>query len=186
MTPDEAIELYNIEVDNHNEYCDYIRSYSNKIDELRSERQRKCMQAEDKQREIQRNQELFDSINNTTGDRDGLFSHLNKINEKVQEAASNFSSMVSSSAVKAFNLSNEFGENATNANSKLTEVFDLIGKGKSAISGTIENLNQELQALNSRIQELDSEICRAQGMIDQYESDKQRCLANMAYYDRFI
>ena len=94
--------------------------------------------------------------------------------------------MVSSSTIKAFNFNEALGENATSANSKLTEVFDLIGAGKSTVSGIIEDLNHELQNLNSRIQELDSEISRAQGMIDQYESSKQSCLVNMAYYKRLM
>lgn len=186
MTPEEACQLYNIEVSKYNDYCGYIQSYKNKIAEYRSERQNKSTSADSKRDELQRNQELFDSINVTTKSRNGLFSHLKKINSSVDEAASNFSSMVSSSTVKAFDLNEEFGESATGANSDLTEVFDLIGAGKSTVSGIIEDLNQELRDLNSRIQELDSEICRAQGMIDQYESDKQSCLANMAYYERFI
>ena len=186
MTPEEASQLYNIEQRNYYDYCGYIQSYQNKIDAYRSERQNKNILAEGKRDEIRKNQELFDSISNTTTGRDGLFSRLTKINSRVGEAASNFSSMVSSNTVKAFNLNEAFGESATGANSNLTEVFDLIGTGKSTVSGTIEELNQELQALNSRIQELDSEISRAQGMIDHYESSKQSCLANMAYYKRFM
>ncbi len=186
MTPEEAIQLYDIEQRNYYDYCDYIYSYQNKIEEYQSERQNKCVIADNKRYDIQKNQELFDLISNTTTSRDGLFSHLSQINSKVEEAASNFSTMVSSSTIKAFNLGETFGENATSANSKLTEVFDLIGKGKSTISGIIENLNNELQTLNSRIQELDSEISKIQCIIDQYESDKESCLVNMAYYERFI
>ena len=63
----------------------------------------------------------------------------------MQEAAANFSTMVSSSTVSAFHLELAFGENATNANSKLTEVFDFINSGKSSVSQMIETLNQELQ-----------------------------------------
>lgn len=186
MSPEEASQLYNMEQRKYYDYCGYVQSYQNKIAEYRLERQNKSLLADNKRDEIQKNRELFDSISNTTTSRDGLFSQLTKINRRVGEAASNFSLMVSSSTVKAFNLNEAFGENATSANSKLTEVFDLIGAGKSTVSGIIEDLNHELQNLNSRIQELDSEISRAQGMIDQYESSKQSCLVNMAYYKRLM
>jgi len=186
MTPEEAVEYYNMEKRNYYEYCSYIHSYQSRIGELRSERQNKNVLAEDKRNEIQRNQELYDSISNTTGSRDGLFSHLTTINSKVQEAATNFSTMVSSSTVNAFNLEETFGENATNANSKLTEVFDFINSGKSSVSQMIESLNQELDAINSQIQEIDMEIRNAQYMIDQYESSKQTSLVNMAYYERIM
>ena len=104
----------------------------------------------------------------------------------MQEAAANFSTMVSSSTVSAFHLELAFGENATNANSKLTEVFDFINSGKSSVSQTIETLNQELQTINSQIQEIDMDIRNAQYMIDQYESSKQTALINMAYYEKII
>lgn len=186
MTPEEAVDYYNMEQRNYYEYCSYIQTYQNRIGELQSERQNQNILADDKRNEIQRNQDLYDSISNTTGSKDGLFSHLTKINSKVQEAASNFSTMVSSSTVKAFNLEETFGEKATNANSKLTEVFDFISSGKSSVSQMIETLNQELQALNSRIQEIDMEIRNVQYMIDQYESNKQTALVNMAYYEKII
>lgn len=186
MTLEEAVEYYNMEQRNYYEYCSYIQNYQNRIGELQSERQNKNILADEKQTEIQRNQDLYDSISNTTGSKDGLFSHLTKINGKVQEAAANFSAMVSSSTVKAFNLEETFGENATNANSKLTEVFDFINSGKSSVSQTIETLNQELQTINSQIQEIDMDIRNAQYMIDQYESSKQTALINMAYYEKII
>jgi chromosome segregation ATPase len=186
LTPEEAVEYYNMEQRNYYEYCSYIQNYQNRIGELQSERQNKSILADEKQTEIQRNQELYDSISNTNGSKEGLFSHLTKINGKVQEAAANFSVMVSSSTVKAFNLEETFGENATNANSKLTEVFDFINSGKSSVSQMIETLNQELQTINSQIQEIDMEIRNAQYMIDQYESSKQTALVNMAYYERII
>ena len=186
MTPEEAVEYYNIEQRNYYEYCSYIQTYQNRIGELQCDRQNRNVLADEKRNEIQRNQELYDSISNTTGNRDGLFSHLTKINSKVQEAAANFSTMVSSSTVNAFNLEEAFGENATNANSKLTEVFDFINSGKSSVSQMIETLNQELQTINSQIQEIDMEIRNAQCMIDQYESSKQTALVNMAYYEKLI
>lgn len=186
MTPEEAVEYYNMEQRNYYEYCGYIQNYQNRIGELQSERQNKSILADEKQTEIYQNQDLYDSISNTTGNRDGLFSHLTKINSKVQEAAANFSTMVSSSTVNAFNLEEAFGENATNANSMLTEVFDFINSGKSAVSQMIEMLNQELQTINYQIQEIDMEIRNAQYIIDQYESSKQTALVNMAYYEKII
>lgn len=186
MTPEEATQLYNMEQRKCQEYCEYILSYQNKISELRSERQNKCVQVENKQTELQQNKELLEAISGTTGVHDDLFSHLTKINSKVEDAASNFKTMVSSSTVNAFDLSSAFGEKATNANSKLTEVFDAISKGTSTVSGFIESVNQELQALNACIQELDSEIRRAQAMIDQYEESKHSALTNMAYYKKFM
>lgn len=186
MTPEEATQLYNIEQRKYYEYCGYILSYQNKIGEFQSERQNKCVQAENKQTEIQKNKQLLEAISSTTGVHDDLFSHLTKINSKVEDAASNFKTMVSSSTVSSFDLCNTFGEKATSANSKLTEVFDAITKGASTISGVIENLTQELQALNARIQELDSEISKAQAMIDQYEASKRDALTNMAYYKKLM
>ena len=169
MTPEEAVEYYNMEQRNYYEYCSYIQNYQNRIGELQSERQNKNILADEKQTEIQRNQDLYDSISNTTGSKDGLFSHLTKINGKVQEAAANFSAMVSSSTVKAFYL-----------------VLDFIISGKSSVSQTIETMNQELQTINSQIQEIDMDIRNAQYMIDQYESSKQTALINMAYYEKII
>ena len=186
MTPEEAGRLYCMEQRKYYDYCYYIQSYRNKIGEYRSERQKKNVLADNKRYDIQKNQELVESIGNTTTSRDGLFSHLTQINSKIEEAATNFSTMVSSSTVNAFNLSDAFGENATSANSELSEVFELLETGRTTILGTIGVLNQELQALNARIQELDAEIYKAQGMIDQYQRNKQSCLANMAYYNRFM
>ncbi len=186
MTPDEAAQLYRIEERKYYEYCGYVLSYENKIGEYQSERQNKCVQAENKQTEIQKNKELLEAISGTTGVHDDLFSHLTKINSKVEDAALNFKTMVSSSSVSSFDLCNAFGEKATSANSQLTAVFDAISKGASTVAGVIETLNQELQALNARIQELDSEISKAQAMIDQYEASKRSCLANMAYYKKII
>ncbi len=186
MTVEEATQLYNQEQRRYSEYCGYIRSYESKIAQYRSERQSKNVAADGKREEIRKNQDLFDAINNTTTSRDGLFSHLTKINGKVEEAAANFKNMVSSDTINAFDLSNKFGESATSANSELNGVFDLISGGKNTISGIIDGLTQELQALNSRIQELDSEISKAQSMISQYESSKQGCLVNMAYYKKFM
>ena len=183
MTPEEATQLYNIEQRKYYEYCGYVVSYQNKIGEYQSERQNKRVQVENKQTEIQKNRELLEAI---TGVHDDLFSHLTKINSKVEDAASNFKTMVSSSTVSSFDLCNAFGEKATSANSQLTAVFDAISKGASTVTGVIEALNQELQALNARIQELDSEISRAQAMIDQYEASKRSCLANMAYYKKIM
>lgn len=186
MTPEEAVEYYNMEYRNYYEYCSCIQTYQNRIGELQFERQNQNILAGEKSNEIQNNQDLYDSISNTTGNKDGLFSHLTKINSKVQEAATNFSAMVSSSTVNAFNLEESFGENATKANSKLTEVFDFINSGKASVSQMIEALNQELQTINSRIEEIDMEIRNAQYMIDQYESSKQTALVNMAYYEKII
>lgn len=186
MTPDEAAQLYRIEERKYYEYCEYVLSYQNRIGEYQSERQNKCIQVENKQTEIQKNKELLEAISGTTGVHDDLFSHLTKINSKVEDAALNFKTMVSSSTVSSFDLCNAFGEKATSANSQLTAVFDAISKGASTVSGVIEALNQELQALNARIQELDSEISKAQAMIDQYEANKRSCLANMAYYKKII
>ena len=81
MTPEEAVEYYNMEQRNYYEYCSYIQNYQNRIGELQSERQNKNILADEKQTEIQRNQDLYDSISNTTGSKDGLFSHLTKINK---------------------------------------------------------------------------------------------------------
>ena len=186
MTPEEAAQLYRIEERKFYDYCTYIVSYQNKIGEYQSERQNKCVQVENKQIEIQKNRELLEAISGTTGVHDDLFSHLTKINSKVEDAALNFKTMVSSSTVSSFDLSNAFGEKATSANSQLTAVFDAISKGASTVAGVIETLNQELQALNARIQELGSEISKAQAMIDQYEASKRSCLANMAYYKKII
>lgn len=186
MTPEEAAQLYRIEERKFYDYCTYIVSYQNKIGEYQSERQNKCVQVENKQIEIQKNRDLLEAISGTTGVHDDLFSHLTKINSKVEDAALNFKTMVSSSTVSSFDLSNAFGEKATSANSQLTAVFDAISKGVSIVSEDIETLNQELQSLNTRIQELDSEISRAQAMIEQYEASKRSCLANMAYYKKII
>lgn len=186
MTPEEAMQLYNSEQRKYYDYCGYIRSYENKIAEYRIERQNKCVEADGKRAEVQKNQDLFDSISSTTSTRDGLFDHLTRINTKVEEAASNFSTMVSSNTVNAFNLGDSFGEGATGANSDLTDVFELIGSGKSTISGIIDELNRDISILESRIQDIDNEVSRAQGMINQYESSKQTCLVNMAYYKKFM
>lgn len=115
MTPEEATQLYNIEQHKYYEYCGYVVSYQNKIGEYQSERQNKCVQVENKQTEIQKNKELFEAISGTTGVHDDLFSHLTKINSKVEDAASNFKTMVSSSTVSSFDLCNAFGEKATSA-----------------------------------------------------------------------
>lgn len=186
MTQEQAMQLYNKEQQKYYEYCGYIQSYNNKVAEYQIERHNKLVSADAKQTEIKKNQDLFDSIGSTLSSRDGLFSHLTKINSKVEEAAGNFSTMVSSNTINAFNLMDTFGEEATGANSNLTEVFNLIDSGKAAISGFIEELNQEYQSIQFRIQELDSNINKAQCMISQYESDKQRCLINMAYYKKIM
>ncbi len=186
MTPEEAVEYYNMEQRNYYEYCSYIQTYQNRIGELQYERQNQNILADEKRNEIQRNQDLYDSISNTTVNKDGLFSLLTKINSKVQEAASNFSTMVSSSTVNAFNLEESFGENVTKANSKLTEVFDFIGSSKASVSQMIGTLNQELQTINAKIEEIDMDIRNAQYTIDQYESSKQTALVNMAYYEKII
>jgi len=186
MTPEEAAQLYDIEERKFYDYCGYIVSYQNKIGEYQSERQNKCIQAENKQMEIQKNKELLEAISGTTGVHDDLFSHLTKINSKVEDAAANFKTMVSSSTVNSFDLCNAFGENATSANSQLTAVFDAISRGASLVSGIIETLNQDLRVLNAQIQELDLDISKAQAMIDQYEANKRSCLANMAYYKKFM
>lgn len=186
MTPDEATQLYRIEERKYYEYCGYVLSYQNKIGEYQSERQNKYVQVEDKQTEVQKNKELLEAISGTNGVHDDLFSHLTKINSKVEDAASNFKTMVSSSTVNSFDLCNAFGEKATSANSQLTAVFDAISKGVSTVSDVIENLSQELQTLNARIQELDSDISKAQAIIDQYEASKRCCLTNMAYYKKFM
>ena len=86
MTPEEATQLYNIEQRKYYEYCGYVVSYQNKIGEYQSERQNKCVQVENKQTEIQKNKELFEAISGTTGVHDDLFSHLTKINSKVEDA----------------------------------------------------------------------------------------------------
>lgn len=126
MTPEEATQLYNIEQHKYYEYCGYVVSYQNKIGEYQSERQNKCVQVENKQTEIQKNKELFEAISGTTGVHDDLFSHLTKINSKVEDAASNFKTMVSSSTVSSFDLCNAFGEKATSANSQLTAVYAIV------------------------------------------------------------
>lgn len=94
MIPEEATQLYNSEQRKYYDYCGYIQSYENKIAEHRFEYQNKCVLADDKKNEIQRNQDLFDSISNTTTARDGLFSHLTQINTKVEEAATATSAIV--------------------------------------------------------------------------------------------
>ena len=94
MTAEEASQHYNSEQRRYNELCGYIRSYQNKIAEYRSERQKKVVLADEKRKEIQKNQNIFDSISNTTSSREELFSHLSQINSKVQDAAGNFSTMV--------------------------------------------------------------------------------------------
>lgn len=184
MNPEESSQLLAIEERKYIECCECINIYQNKIAEFQSERQNKCVLVENKQEEIRKNEELLEAINSTASAKDGLFSHLSNINSKVEEASSNFKAMASSSSVISFDLSNAFGEKATSANSKLTDVFDAIKGGASAISDVIETLNQELHVLNTRIQELDSEIGRAQLMIDRYEESKHSSLANMAYYKR--
>ncbi len=186
MTPDEIAQLYNVEERKYYEYCGYITSYQNKIGEYQSERQNKCTQVENKQTEIKKNKELLEAISGTTGVHDDLFSHLTKINSKVEDAALNFKTMVSSSTVSSFDLCDAFGEKATSANFQLTAVFDAISRGASTVSGVIDNLNQELQVLNNRIQELDLAISKAQAMIEQYEVSKRSCLTNMAYYKKAL
>ncbi len=59
MTPEEAVEYYNMEQRNYYEYCSYIQNYQNRIGELQSERQNKNILADEKQTEIQRNQDLY-------------------------------------------------------------------------------------------------------------------------------
>lgn len=186
MTSDEATRLYNSEQSKYYEYCGYIRSYEQKIGEYRSERQQKCIAIDNKKDEIKKNKSILEAIGNSTNNKDAMFSHLSKINKKVSEASTNFSNMVSSSTVKASNLSKSFGEDATKANSKLTDIYQHISNGKKTISGEIDNLNKDLKSLESRRDELDSNISRAQGMISEYERDKQKCLANMAYYKKFM
>lgn len=186
MTPEEAMQLYNKEQRKYYEYCNYICTLQNRIGEYQSERQNKLVLADNQRIELQKNQEIFQSIGNTTTSRDGLFSHLSQINTKVAEAALNFNNMVYSSTVNAIDLGETYGENVTKANSKLTEVFDLINSAKSTIQGIIDGIQSDLNATNSRIQELESLISRAQAEINEYESEKQRCLANMAYYKKMM
>lgn len=80
MTPEEAAQLYNSEQRKYYDYCGYIQSYQNRIAEYRYELQNKYVLADDKKNEIQKNQDLFESISSTTTTRDGLFSHLTQIN----------------------------------------------------------------------------------------------------------
>ncbi len=186
MTSEEATRNYNSEQSRYYDYCGYIRSYENKISEYRSERSKKCIEIDNKKDEIKKNEDLLEAISNTATNKDSMFSHLVKINSKVTDASTNFTNMVSASAVKAANLSQKYGEDATKANSKLTEIYDHINNAKKTISGVIDGLNQELRTLESAVNTLDSNISRAQGMIHEYEGDKQRCLANMAYYRKFM
>ena len=122
-------------------------SYQNKIGEYQSERQNKRVQVENKQTEIQKNRELLEAISGTTGVHDDLFSHLTKINSKVEDAASNFKTMVSSSTVSSFDLCNAFGEKATSANSQLTAVFDAISKGASTVTGVYRSTQPRITGI---------------------------------------
>ena len=186
MTSEEATRCYNSEQSRYYDYCGYIRSYENKISEYRSQRRKKCIEIDNKKDEIKKNEDLLESISNSTNNKDSMFSHLGKINTRVSEAATNFTNMVSASAVKAANLSNSFGEEATKANSKLSDIYQHVDNAKRTISNEIERLTRELRALEAEVNTLDSNISRAQGMISEYEGDKQRCLANMAYYRKFM
>ena len=186
MKSDEATRLYNSEQKKYYEYCGYISSYERKISEYRSERQKKSIAIDSKKDEIKKNNSLLEAIGNTTHNKDAMYSHLKKINKRVGEASTNFSTMVSASAVKAANLTKSFGEDATKADSKLTEIYQNISNGKKTISGVIDGMKKELKDLESDVAGLDSNISKAQGMIDGYEKDKQRCLANMAYYKKFM
>lgn len=161
MTPEEATQLYNIEQHKYYEYCGYVVSYQNKIGEYQSERQNKCVQVENKQTEIQKNKELFEAISGTTGVHDDLFSHLTKINSKVEDAASNFKTMVSSSTVSSFDLCNAFGEKATSANSQLTAVFDAISKGTSTVSGRDIDCIRSYRSTQPRITSIECSYTRA-------------------------
>ncbi len=186
MTYEEAAQLYRSEERRYYEYCGYISSYERQIAEYRSERHNKSIMAHDKRQDIRKNESILQSINNASATKSEMFQHLSNIDSKVKDAASNYSKMISSSSVKAFNLEQKYGVSATNENSRLSNIFNEIATAKNTISGVIESLNQEVRSLESRITELDYAIDGAYSAISEHENSKQHCLINMAYYRRVM
>ena len=141
-------------------------------------------QIEEKTQEIRKTQELLESVRNTGKNQDNFFQGLNKINEKVQSAASNFSTMVSASAVSAFNLEQTFGEQATKAHSSMTEIFQQFTDVQSIISQQIDALTLELQKLEKTLEDIQLEIKKLQMKIAECEAQKKQCAIMIAYYKK--
>ncbi|MDR2157029.1 MAG: She9 / Mdm33 family protein [Clostridiales Family XIII bacterium] len=164
--------------------CQEINSCQNRINSLRSQRQKTIKRINQLGTDIKNNENALAQMERIVKKEESLKGKVLAISGKTGAAAVNFSGMVKSANVTGKNLSDVYGDETAKTKSTLNNVLSTLKTKKAALVAKLAELRSQKKSAEHELQHTESRIRSAESDLAEWKRVKTGASYDMEYYRR--
>ncbi|ABN53192.1 MAG TPA: She9 / Mdm33 family protein [Hungateiclostridium thermocellum] len=176
--------LYQRAKSRYYEACAEITSCQNKIDDLKKQQQQKINLINQLKTDIKNHEEALDKVKEIIKSEGNFENKISDISNKTNEAAINYSSMVSCSNVVNKNLNEVYGDEMRNTKKTINDIFTNFKTRKNELETKIADLKRQLQQAENDLDEIKRNITLTENRLQDWKRAKTQASYDMEYYRR--
>lgn len=162
--------------------CSEINSYQNTINDLKAQRQNQINRINQLEVDIRNTQIALDGMTQIVKSDERLKQKIVVIDNKTNQAAMNFSSMVYSSSIQSKSLMNVYSSETSKT--MLDNIFNTLETQKKNLENKLNDLRNQLNYANFNLNDLNNQIQSAQRDLQYWNDAKRSASYDMEYYRR--
>ena len=175
---------YNYYREKYYNACAEINSCDQRIYSLQQQRKTISQSIISLNAKIRKLENTVEDLEDVLGCESKISSQMTTVNTKIQEAAVNYSGMVSSSDVANKDLTSVYSDDNATTKTTISNVFATVRTKKTNLSSDLSDLQAELQHKRNEQQSADKEIGIQQSNRSYWQQQKTNAYYNMEYYRR--
>ena len=175
---------YNCAKNKYYDACSEINSCENRKRELNNQRQERIRQLNELKTELKNNKKAFEKLSKIANSGGNLNERLSQVKTKTSDAAANYSSMVSSTAVTNKDLNDVYSQETVATKNAICNLFDVLKARRDKLNAKIEELQQKLSQAETDLRNIESSIRSNEDSLWDWKRVKSNASFNMEYYRR--
>lgn len=164
--------------------CSEINGCQNRINDLKAQRQNQINQINQLKVDIRNTQIALDGMTQIVKSDERLRQKVVVIDNKTNQAAVNFSSMVHSSGVQSKSLTDVYSSETSKTKTTLDNILNTLRRQEMNLRNKLNDLQNQLNHANSNLCDLNNQIQNTQYDLQYWNNTKRSAANDMEYYRR--
>ena len=170
----------------YNDACEVISSCDRKIYELQQGYNNASRAINALNAKIRNMERAENSLEEVIRRETPINTKITTVSNKIQQAAVNYSGMVSSSAVANKDLDTVYGEGIRTTQTTISKVFDAVKAKKVILTNNLSNLRKDLCNKQQELDNINAQIRRQKSNRDSWTRQRLAYYHNMEHYRRMM
>ncbi len=162
--------------------CSEINGCQSRLYEFEKDRRNTVSRINQLKADIRNAQAALSEMVQVLKSEEPLNRKLGAVSDKTGEAAVNFSAMVAASDIVSRDLTDVYGEEASNTKAELENIFDMLKQRKKGLESRLEELQNSLNGAMIELEDTDAGIRAAKSNLRELERIRRSAAIDMEYY----